>query len=401
LQLSNCGIPGHDKLYCSINLLYHVAGKDYQVLNFPAKYTNLTIISLWSASHANCFPHSHDISLFLITGTVQFIKKVFHNKILLYTMFIGCSIQIFQVFSGMSVVLSYSSTILKMVGFSLKEAIWFSIVPAFLNFLMKTISAFIVERTGRRKLLIATAVLVSIFLCVLATTFLLGNTNSPSAVPLHEDGRCNFKNCGTCTTNSHCGFCTVEVDGEYLYGTCSEGSKDHDYVRVNNSQCVTWNETVWTNGTSNISSQWYFDHCPDNKFAVFSLVAMLVLVACSASGYSTIPWLVNSEIYPTWARGQAVSLASLLNWLMKLVITLTFLSLVDALGLPLVVFMYGSVAFTGVVFTILLLPETSKQPLEKIETLFSRPQFLTWCDSYGCGQQQSDYSEVDMEEHAL
>ena len=329
------------------------------------------------------------------------MKKVFHSKKLLYTMFIGCSIQIFQVFSGMSVVLSYSSTILKMVGFSLKEAIWFSIVPAFLNFLMKTISAFLVERTGRRKLLITTATLVGFFLCVLATSFLLGNSSSPSAVPLHGGGGCDFEKCGSCVTNSHCGFCTVKVDGEYLYGTCSEGSKDHADVRVNNSQCVTWNETVWTNETSNITSEWYFDHCPDNKFAIFSLVAMLVLVACSSSGYATIPWLVNSEIYPTWARGPAVSLASLLNWFMKLVLTLTFLSLVDALGLALVVFMYAVGTFIGVIFTFLMLPETSKQSLEKIETLFSRPQFLMWWDNHGCGQGKNEYSVVEMEEQAL
>ena len=117
--------------------------------------------------------------------------------------------------------------------------------------------------------------------------------SSPSAVALHESGRCDFKNCGSCTTNSHCGFRTVTVDGEYLYGTCSEGSKDHADVRMNNSQCVTWNETVWTNETSNMTSEWYFDHCPDNKFAIFSLVDMLVLVACSSLGYA---WLVNSEI---------------------------------------------------------------------------------------------------------
>ena len=40
---------------------------------------------------------------------------------------------------------------------------------------------------------------------------------------------------------------------------------------------------------------------------------------------------------------------------------------------------YGSVAFTGVMFATFF-PETSKQPLEGIEKLFSRPYFLTWCN---------------------
>ncbi|XP_065903148.1 proton myo-inositol cotransporter hmit-1.3-like [Dysidea avara] len=331
-------------------------------------------------------------------GTIQFIKKVFHSRILLYTMFIGCSLQIFQVFSGIAIILSYSSGILKTVGFSLREAIWFSAVPTGVNLLMKTFTSFLVERTGRRKLYNASGICVTLCLTLLATSFLLGNNSSPSAVPLHEGGRCDFKKCGNCVTNSHCGFCTVKVDGEYLYGTCSEGSKDHADVRVNNSQCVTWNETVWTNETSNITSEWYFDHCPDNKFAIFSLVVMILLVASTSSGLVTLPWVINSEIYPTWARGPAVSFSSLVNWILNLLVVVTFLSLVDALGLPTVVFMYATITFIGVIFTILLLPETSKQSLEKIEVLFSRPYFLTWCDNHGCRKHNNMYSVVEMEE---
>ena len=220
--------------------------------------------------------------------------------------------------------------------------------------------------------------------------------SSPSAVALHESGRCDFKNCGSCTTNSHCGFCTVKVDGEYLYGTCSEGSKDHADVRMNNSQCVTWNETVWTNETSNMTSEWYFDHCPDNKFAMFSLVAMFLLVASAASGTVSLPWIINSEIYPTWARGPAVSLASILSWLSNLLLALTFLTLVDALGLPLVIIIvYGTVTVISVVFSFFLLPETSKQSLENMEELFSRPYFLTWHNNHSCTKTTNMYSVVE------
>ena len=41
----------------------------------------------------------------------------------------------------------------------------------------------------------------------------------------------------TCVTNSHCGFCTVKVNGEYLFGTCSEGSMDGHDFSDNNTQC--------------------------------------------------------------------------------------------------------------------------------------------------------------------
>ena len=132
---------------------------------------------------------------------------------------------------------AYSSTLLEMVGFSIKEAIWFTALPSFLNLASKVLSTFIIERIGRRKLFITSGSFVVLFLSLLATFLFLDNYVSPSAVPLNEGGKCDYSNCGTCITNSHCGFCTVKVNGGYLYGTCSEVNIDDDFSD-NNTQCV-------------------------------------------------------------------------------------------------------------------------------------------------------------------
>ena len=336
----------------------------------------------------------------LFAGTFQFIKRVLHTKTLLHALFIGCSIQMFSAFCGIAVIIAYSSTLFKMVGFSLKEAIWFATLPSFLNLASKIVSCFVIEKIGRRKLYILSGVFAILFTTTLATLLFLDYNASPAVVPLAEGGECDYSNCGACVANSQCGFCTVNVDGEYLYGTCSEGNVDGDHFSNDDTKCSVLDNPF--NLTSNASGlEWYFDHCPDNsKYAIFSLVIVMLLTISTSAGIVSVPWVVNSEIYPTWARGQATSLSSLVNWITNLTLLVTFLSTVDALGLPQVIVIYAVLSLIGVVFIFLFLPETSNQPLEKIERIFDRPYFLTWCDSNICGRKKGSvkYSTVERQQ---
>jgi len=44
-----------------------------------------------------------------------------------------------------------------------------------------------------------------------------------------------------------------------------------------------------------------------------------------------MPWTINSEIYPMWARSSCNSVATSVNWLFNLLISMTFLTLTNAL----------------------------------------------------------------------
>ncbi|VEL18997.1 unnamed protein product [Protopolystoma xenopodis] len=56
---------------------------------------------------------------------------------------------------------------------------------------------------------------------------------------------------------------------------------------------------------------------------------MISYLIAFAPGLSPLPWTINSEIYPNWARGQGNAMATAVNWLANLVISLTFLSLME------------------------------------------------------------------------
>ena len=339
----------------------------------------------------------------MYVGVIQSVTRTLKTKEVLYATFIGCSIQVFSALSGPVALTSYSSTILRMAGFSIQEAVWFATVPSFANLVAKIIGAILIDKIGRRKLFIMSATGTSIFLYLLAISFYLENSSSPSVVPLNAGGKCDFDKCGFCVANSHCGFCAITDGNSYYNATCSEGNEDHSKYRTNRTQCVTWDEYEFKSFEAGDSSdnhifrtEWLYNHCPDSKFAALSLVALIMYFGSFSLGLVSVTWIANSEMYPMWARGQGAALSSLSFWIMNLFETLIFLTLFDVLGTPVVLIIHGSIAFTGVLFVTFLLPETSKQPLEGVEKLFSRPYFMTWCSRNSCTR-KGNHLEINSE----
>ena len=87
---------------------------------------------------------------------------------------------------------------------------------------------------------------------------------------------------------------------------------------------------------------------------------MFLLVASASLGIVTLPCMGDKlrNISYMGKRTIAVSLASILSWLCNLLLALTFLTMIDTLGLPVVIIaVFGTVTVFGVLFS----PETSNQ----------------------------------------
>lgn len=48
-------------------------------------------------------------------------------------------------------------------------------------------------------------------------------------------------------------------------------------------------------------------------------------------GMGTMPWTVNSEIYPLWARSTGNACSSGVNWIFNVLVSLTFLHVAEFL----------------------------------------------------------------------
>jgi SP family galactose:H+ symporter-like MFS transporter len=101
--------------------------------------------------------------------------------------------------------------------------------------------------------------------------------------------------------------------------------------------------------------------------AWLAVISMMAYVGSFAISLGPIFWLLISEIYPLKIRNSAEGLAATFNWGANLVVTLTFLTLVERLGPSLTFWVYGVCAIAAGVFSYSLVPETKGRTLEQIE----------------------------------
>jgi SP family galactose:H+ symporter-like MFS transporter len=96
-------------------------------------------------------------------------------------------------------------------------------------------------------------------------------------------------------------------------------------------------------------------------------VCLMMYVGSFAIGLGPVFWLLISEIYPLKIRGLAMSMATLANWGANLVVALTFLTMIHALGRAPTFWGYGVLGIAAWLFAYFLVPETKGRTLEEIE----------------------------------
>ncbi|KAL6035557.1 hypothetical protein STEG23_031931, partial [Scotinomys teguina] len=88
------------------------------------------------------------------------------------------------------------------------------------------------------------------------------------------------------------------------------------------------------------------------------------------------PWLLLSEIFPGGIRGRAMALTSSMNWGINLLISLTFLTVTDRIGLSWVCFIYTIMSLASLVFVVLFIPETKGCSLEQISMELAKANYV-------------------------
>jgi SP family galactose:H+ symporter-like MFS transporter len=99
-----------------------------------------------------------------------------------------------------------------------------------------------------------------------------------------------------------------------------------------------------------------------------AIASLAIYIGSFAIGLGPAFWLLISEIYPQRVRGAAMSIATVANWALNLVVALTFLTLVGALGKPGTFWLYGVIGIAAWIFVHRLVPETKGRSLEEIES---------------------------------
>uniref|UniRef100_A0A7I4KAB6 MFS domain-containing protein n=1 Tax=Brugia malayi TaxID=6279 RepID=A0A7I4KAB6_BRUMA len=231
---------------------------------------------------------------------------------------LGCMLQIFQQLSAINAIIHHSSAIIRSARVKeVKSIIWLSCVILVINFLSTIIPMLIIERFGRRKVLLTSVAGVIFALICMGFSFGYVSRDSVITQPLNatlEDVIPDFipyfkhcaqlENCNLCTKDEHCGFCMP--NNFPTYGYCLPIDQKASVIESKSliGPCSFVNNSM--------RYDWMDDYCATG-YAILLLVPLVTFIVFFACGYAPSSWIINAEIYPMWARSICVSIAAFCN----------------------------------------------------------------------------------------
>ncbi|KAI3665498.1 hypothetical protein L6452_44125 [Arctium lappa] len=116
-------------------------------------------------------------------------------------------------------------------------------------------------------------------------------------------------------------------------------------------------------------------HSPDQRvvWALWLSIATCYLYVMFFSiGLAPVTWVYSSEIFPLKLRAQGASIGVAVNRVTNATVSMTFLSLINAITIGGAFFMFGGISVLAWIFFFFFLPETKGKSLEEMEQVFTR-----------------------------
>ncbi|EQB78727.1 solute carrier family 2, facilitated glucose transporter member 12 [Camelus ferus] len=280
---------------------------------------------------------------------------------------IGLTLVFFVQVTGQPNILFYASTVLKSVGFQSNEAASLASTGVGVVKVISTIPAtLLVDHVGSKTFLCVGSSVMAVSLVTMGTVNLKIHVNftnicrhhSPINQSLDESvfyGPGNLSASNDSLRESFKGMTSHSRSS--LMPTRNDMDKRGEMTLASSPNA----------GLSQTEYQMVTDAADVPAFLKWlSLASLLVYVAAFSIGLGPMPWLVLSEIFPGGIRGRAMALTSSMNWGINLLISLTFLTVTDLIGLPWVCFIYTIMSLASLVFVIVFIPETKGCSLEQI-----------------------------------
>uniref|UniRef100_A0A8C8BHY1 Solute carrier family 2, facilitated glucose transporter member 10 n=1 Tax=Otus sunia TaxID=257818 RepID=A0A8C8BHY1_9STRI len=276
---------------------------------------------------------------------------------------VGLGLVLFQQFTGQPNVLGYASKIFHSVGFqSNSSAILASVGLGAIKVVATLVAMAFADKAGRRVLLMAGCVVMAISV----TT--IGLTSRIAPLAMARDCKAAGVPSAPHSLTQHplMPVSSQPVVSPIPPALGARKSQAGPGFAATRSQAKE--ETVRSTGPPFGGTPWT-EHIVLNWI---TLLSMMAFVSAFSIGFGPMTWLVLSEIYPAGIRGRAFAFCNSFNWAANLLISLSFLDLIDAIGFSWMFLLYGLMGVMAVIFIYLFVPETKGQSLEEIDQQFSR-----------------------------
>jgi len=306
-------------------------------------------------------------------GTLAQMVQIWQAKPTQKALVLGCFLMALNQFTGINTVMYYAASIYNMAGYSNEISIWLSGYTALAQFAGVMIGLFLVDRVGRKPLLLTSLGMVTLSLGLLGFSFVSMANNSP-VVNFAPDPQCasdhNWlwgnvatKNCAKCLDIAGCGFCGSPDGAGYCVPIGEDGRPT--------GECSTF-QSLDNYGVD--FDPWTTDTCAVEGGGTLSVVAMVLYLLSFGIGMSGLPWTLTSEIYPQKTRALMTAVSTGVNWAGNVLVSASFLSIASpaVLGPNGAFWLYALIGLNGFLWLSFNLPETKGLTLEQIESLFSK-----------------------------
>lgn len=264
------------------------------------------------------------------------------SKLIFPVILLGVCLQFFQQATGINADMYFGPEIFREGGFDKSASMWAQVAMGFVNLVATITSIFMVDKLGRRKLMMVGVSGIVLMLCAQAYLFHRFEESKKSA-PQTLSASSNHV-----TSDSAGQRHTLPAAASTV---AHEGTSDtHKLAQAKASTTAT---APAETGSKTIT-----------YLIFFSILLYIIFFAISAG---PLCWLMISEVFPIRFRGIGMSIAVASNWFMDYFVSQLFPIMKQGLGMPTTTLIYAGLTTVGLALAFKFLPETKGVPLEKIE----------------------------------
>jgi len=254
-----------------------------------------------------------------------------------FILFVGLAVGIIQQITGINAVYFYATSIFKQTGIGTDAAFSSGVLLSTISVVFTFVAMYLIDRMGRRPLLLlgTAGVAISLLLCA------YGFKQATYQLTQKKVSQFNFQGSQKLISL---------VDKVYD----SDIDFKDDLKSLLGNRIYSKNDGVILEAATTINAN-------------LVLMGILGFIACFAFSLGPVMWVLLSELYPLKYRGLAIGVIAFVNSLISSIVQLIFPWELSNLGNALTFFIFGIIALIGFVIFIKILPETKGKSLEELE----------------------------------
>lgn len=317
---------------------------------------------------------------------------------------LACVILFCNTATGINSIIGYNTNILLQSGLSDVQAHWGYVVFTLVNFLLTMCGMLLVDRKGRKFLLILGTSGIIVSLAITGLLFLRTEKHQVDArdaiqAMAGSNQSLTFRfdpaeankllaaeaQVGEAVNAGRASLVVIYSYGDFSAATNVARSDDPaaPAIRITRANCVPANklEAFCKNPFANVDvartaplkiEKAVISPVPGERNGWLIAVTLYAFMAFYAIGPGVCVWLALSELMPTRIRSNGMSIALVINQIVSTTLAAIFLPVVSDYGYSTMFFVFAGITVIYFITAAIFLPETKGKTLEEIEEYFER-----------------------------